>query len=472
MSSERTNGSRPGGLGPQQIRRLLEKAMRLSRADETEAAFTGAEEALTRFAHNRIHQNVAEVDATLEVRAAYGSRVGTVTTNQLTDDGIARAVQQAGELARHLPENPHWPGLPDPQPLPDVPPAYDEAVAQLCGDPEARARAVADVCAEARAAKLLASGAYSAARSEYAVMNSRGLFAYEASTQLDLTFVCEGPERSASSYAHATGWRRGQIDIEALKRQAIRHALSSAQRTPRHIKPGEYPVVLEPYAVLTLLEAMVEDGMGALAVQEGRSWMNHRFGEACLSPRLTILDDAFDPHGFPRAFDYEGVPKQRVPIVLKGVPTSPVYDRVTAAREPGRASTGHAQPYDDEDWDGPLPENLVVEPGEATVAEMMASLKRGLYVTRFWYVRQTSPHNAAVTGTTRDGMWWIEDGELAYPVRDMRFDQELIPALRDIRGVGRDLHTLSGMCGIHRLPALALEGFRFIEVDGGPEVDG
>jgi predicted Zn-dependent protease len=195
--------------------------------------------------------------------------------------------------------------------------------------------------------------------------------------------------------------------------------------------------------------------------------MNDRFGRRCLSPQLTLYDDAFDPDGFPRAFDCEGVPKQRVPIVVNGVPTSPVYDRMTAAREPGRASTGHAQPYDDE-WDGPLPENLCLLPGDKTVEEMVRSVDRGLYVTRFWYVRETTAHDAGVTGTTRDGVWWIERGELAYPVTNMRFDQELVNALRAerVRAVGRERATLSGLSGVHRLPALALDSFRFIEVDG------
>jgi len=460
--SDRTNGLRPTDLGPEKIRVLLERALALSTADETEVTYSGGEEALTRFSRNAIHQNVAEVDATLEIRAALGTRVGSATTNTLTPDGIERAVQQVCELARHLPVNPEWLGLPAPQPLPDAPPTYDEAVAALCADPEARARAVAEICAEAGGNKMLASGAFSTARNEYAILNSKGLFAYAASTSVDLTFVVEQPEFSASSYAHASGWRLGQIDFESLKQQAIRQALAASRRFPRAISPGEYPVVLEPYAVLVLLEAMVEDGMGALAVQEERSWMNHHLGERCMSPKVFITDDALDPEGFPRAFDCEGVPKQRVPIVVGGAPTTPVYDRVTAAREPGRASTGHAQPYDDEDWDGPLPENLIITPGDQTVEAMIRSIDRGLYINRFWYVRQTTPHNAAATGTTRDGVWWIERGELAHPVNDLRFDQELVTALRGVRGVGRDLRTLFGFYGVHRLPALTLESFRFI----------
>ena len=431
--------------------------MRLSEADETEAILSAADEALTRFAHNVIHQNVAEVDATLEVRAAFGTRVGIASTNDLSPAGIERATRQAGEIARHLPENPYWPGFPDPRPLPKVT-AYDQAVVSMT--PELRARLVGDICRAARSSQLLASGGFSTGQEEYAVMNSKGLFAYAPSTPIELTFVMERLEESASAYVSATGWKLGQIDVEGLKRTAIDRAIRD--RRPRAIRAGEYPVVLEPYAAVTLLEALAEDGMGALAVQEDRSWMNGRFGQPCLSPLITITDDALDPKGFPQAFDCEGVPKQRVSIVDRGVPISPVYDRLTAAREAGRASTGHAQPYDD-DWDGPLPENLSIAPGSLSVDEMIRSIDRGLYITRFWYVNLTTAYNCGATGTTRDGVWWIERGELTYPVKNLRFDHELVEAFRHVRGVGREQRTLSGFfSGVHRVPALALDNFRFI----------
>lgn len=447
-------------LGERRAQTILERVMMLSKADETEAALSASTEALTRFARNAIHQNVAEVDALLEVRAAFGARVGVASTNNLSPEGIARAVGTACTIARHVPENPYWPGLPQPQLIPDIL-AFDEAAAALCIAPEARARMVADICRAARSSQLWASGAFSTGWTEYAVMNSKGLFVYAPQTDVDLTFVVEQPSESTSAYAHAAGWRLSQIDIEALKRQAIDRAL--ANRNPRSIAPGEYPVVLEPYAVVSLIEALAEAGMGALAVQEKRSWMNGRIGRKTLSPLISIYDDAFDPEGCPQAFDCEGVPKQLVPIVVKGVPTSPVYDRFTAAREDGRISTGHAQPYD-EDWDGPLPENLSMAAGETSVEDLIGAIDRGLYITRLWYVNLTRPHNCGVTGTTRDGVWWIENGELAYPVANMRIDQEVVKALKHVRGVGRERRTLAGFFGgVHRMPALALDGFRLIE---------
>ena len=453
-----------GLLGERRVEARLKQALACSEADETEVVFSAGSEALTRFAHNTIHQNVAERDASVEVRAALGRRVGRAATNDISPWGIECAVRRACEIARHLPENPDWPGLPGPQLVSTAAAAYDQAVAEMT--PEARARAVGEICRAARGARLFASGAFSTAQGEYAVLNSKGLFAYAPRTETDLTFVVEQPETSASAYAQATGWRLSQINFEALQAKAVRQAL--AGRQPQRVKPDEYPVVLEPYAVLTLLEALAADGMGALAVQEDRSWMNRRLGRPSLSPRLSIYDDAFDPDGLPQAFDCEGVPKQRVPIVVNGVPTSPVYDRFTAAREAGKESTGHAQPYDEEDWDGPLPENLALAPGEMTMGEMIQAVDHGLYVSRLWYVNLLTPHDGGVTGTTRDGVWWIEKGELAQPVENMRFDESLVRALRQVRGVGREQATLAGLYGAHRVPALTLESLRFIDVDDEP----
>jgi predicted Zn-dependent protease len=450
-----------GLLGQAETRRLLSHILCLSQADETEVVLRATHGFLTHFAHNEIRQNVAERDIVLEVRAVRGRSVGAATTNDLSPAGLASVVDHASTIACHLPENPEWPGLAEPQPLPDVL-AYDQAVAAMT--PLARARMTGEICRAAHAEGLLASGALATQQNEYAVMNSNGVFAYAPSTQADLDFVIQVPDKSASAYAHTLGWKLAQIDAESLQAETIQRAL--AARHPRPIRTDAYPVVLEPYAVVGLLEALSWSGMGALSVQEGRSWMNGRLGQRCLSPLISIADDALDPAGFMQAFDCEGVPKQRVAIVTEGVPTSPVYDRLTATREhgAGRRSTGHAQPHD-EDWDGPLPENLALAPGKECVDDMLASLDRGLLVTRLWYVNLTTPHNCAVTGTTRDGVWWVEHGELAYPVANMRFDQELVEAFTHVHSVGCEQRTLSGYFGgYYRVPALALDSFQFIQV--------
>ncbi|MEP7355787.1 MAG: TldD/PmbA family protein [Anaerolineales bacterium] len=454
-----------GLLEAAETRRLLETVLRLSPADETEAVLESSNAALTRFAHNVIHQNVSDRDLSLEVRAVFGRRVAGASTNDLTAGGLEQVVAEACRLAQFASDDADWPGLTTvaesrlASAARENAAPYDPRVAEMSA--QARAQTVAVICETARSQGLLASGALATSAGAFALLNSHGLFAHAPATEINLSFVVEQPETRASAFGHACGWQLEQIDTDRLAEQTVRRSLSS--RWPRPVPPGTYPVVLEPYAVASLLEALAEAGMGALAVQEERSWMNGRLGQPALSPLITITDDAHDPRGVPQAFDCEGVAKQRVAMVQDGVPLTPVYDRLTASREKDRRSTGHAQPSDDEDWDGPLPENLALEPGDSTVDDLIAGISRGLYITRFWYVNLLAAHDCTVTGTTRDGVWWIEDGRLAHPVENLRFDQSLVAALASVRGLGRERSTVAGYFGgTYRVPALALEHFRFI----------
>ena len=441
-------------LGERNVKELLANVLARSPADETEASLSAVDEALTRFANNAIHQNVAESDAVLQVRAVFGRRVGAASTNDFSSASLARLVERACDIARHQPENPDFPGLPFPQPIPQVN-SFDEAIA--AASPEMRARAVADVCKQATAARAVAAGAYSTAAIETAIANSRGVWAYHPSTSVDFTLVVANDEEG-TGYAHGTSWRLDRVNTGALGMEALQKAL--AARAPRTIPPGEYPAIFEPYAMADILENLAADGMGALAVQEGRSWMNGRLGHVALSPSISIWDDGLDPDGEPQPFDCEGVPKRRVDIVRNGIPLEPVYDTHTAAREPGRISTGHAQPVD-EDWDGPMPGNLHLAAGDSTMEAMIQSTDRGLYVTRFWYSNIVAEHDCVLTGMTRDGTFWIERGEVVGPARNLRFTQSLVAALKHVTALGREARPIGGFYGSYRLPAMKVEGFRF-----------
>lgn len=441
-------------LGESRLKNLLETVLALSPADETQASLTTTDEALTRFANNAIHQNVAESDAVLEVRAVFGKRVGTASTNNLSEESIRRILETACEIARHQPENDEFSGLPEPSPVTNVD-SFDEAAAGA--SPELRARAVAAICRAAAEAGGLAAGAYSTSASETAIVNSKGVWAYHPTTSVDLTVVVA--KEAGSGYAHGTSWRLDRVQIERLGQEAVSKAVAASQREAIPLPAGEYTVILEPYAVADIVEQLSSCGMGALAVQEGRSWMNGRMGKALLSPLISIWDDGYDLSGEPQPFDCEGVPKQRVEILRAGAPIGPVYDTHTAARE-GLRSTGHAQPMD-EDWDGPAPSNLHMAAGDSSMEDMIASTERGVYVTRLWYVNALAERHCVLTGMTRDGTFLIERGEIAGPVQNARFTQAMIPALKRVAALGNEARPIGGYYGSHRLPAIKLEGMRF-----------
>jgi PmbA protein len=446
-------------LGEKTVREIVGRVLVRSRADETEVLVFGLEERLTRFANNTIHQNVAETDAAVVVRAAVGRRTGVGMTNDLSDAGLERALETAVQAARLQPEDPHYPGLPDPVPV-EPAPAFDEQTAAYT--PNDRARDVAVVCRRAEEAGVNASGAFRTAVHEFAVANSHGLFAYHPTTIADLTTVVMTDD--SAGYAAGASWKVAEVDVVALGEEAIGRALRS--RNPRPLEPGVYPVVLESYAVGDIVDFIA--GMaGGMAVAEGRSWMTGREeGEAIADPRVSIWDDGRDPAGWPLPFDFEGMPRQRVDIIREGRVGRPVYDRRWAALT-GKAPTGHALPAANpfSPWltasAGPAALHPVMGPGEHTVEEMIASTDYGLYVTRFHYTRVVHPRQAVITGMTRDGTFLIERGEITMPVRNLRFTQSYVEALANVEMVGRRVHCERPDFTVVRAPALKISAFHF-----------
>ncbi len=443
-------------IGPERAKQLLHTALRISKAEQTEVMLSAQDLELTRFANNLIHQNVAESDVTLTLRAVMGKRQGTATTNNLSEDGIARASDAACAAALRQPEDPHFAGLAEPL-NPRAVHAFDDDTAAFA--PEERAQAVGVVCSKAKAKGLNASGAYRTGAQEVAVANSLGVLAYHPVTLAD--FIVTVMSEDSASRAQASAWKVSEINPEAVGDEALNKALHG--RHPRKIEPGEYTVVVDPYVTYDLVGMLAWVGVSALAVQEGRSWMNDRMGQQAMSPLVSIWDDGCDPLGSPQPFDFEGVPKQRVDIVKNGVVGQPVYDTPTARKE-GIASTGHALPAAQAAW-GPMALNLFMAPGDKSLDEMIKSTARGLYITSFWYTRPMHPRECLITGMTRDGVWLIENGELTTPVKNLRFTQSYVQALANVEMVGREACLfIKEFGGAARVPALKIRGFNFTGV--------
>ena len=190
--------------------------------------------------------------------------------------------------------------------------------------------------------------------------------------------------------------------------------------------------------------------------------MNGRLGQRVMADSVHIIDDGPNPHGIPWPFDFEGVPKKAIPIVSEGVAMTPVYDSYTAGREAGKQSTGHASPPSPQGRFGPVPMNLFFRPGTTSLDAMIRSTKLGLYITRFWYTRTVHPRDAVVTGMTRDGTFVIRNGEIAHPIKSLRFTQSYVEALKYTEAIGTSPRLLrSGFGGGTSVPAVKLARFRF-----------
>jgi PmbA protein len=254
-----------------------------------------------------------------------------------------------------------------------------------------------------------------------------------AQEMTDATALVVAADEDGSGYAEHTAWRAGEIDPRLVAREAAEKARRT--KAAGEAEAGVYRAVLEPYAFADLLDYFSHDSFGALGLLEERSYFTGRLGEQVFDEKISIVDDALDSRGLPKAFDFEGTPKQRVQLVENGVACGVVWDRATAAQSQDGETTGHAPPAELRDW-GPLPSALSVQPGDAeSVEELAERVGDGLYVTRLHYLGVVHPREGIITGMTRDGTFRIRDGKIAEPLVNLRFTIAVPDFLRDVLGL-------------------------------------
>ncbi len=437
-----------------QVEAICHLVLEEATTDQVEVLVNAGESALTRYADNRIHQNVAETGSAISIRAVQGQRLGVCSTNDPRPEALRAALAKATELAAIAPENPEFPGLPS---APRPQPGPDPVAATINSTPEERGKAVREVLEVAAGDSLTASGALETTYTHLAVANSEGAFAYGEFTRSSMSAVMETEDSAGRAEAHAADV--SAIDARALATIAAGKALAS--RDPRSLEPGRYTVVLEPLAVADMIFWLGLYGCNALAYQDKRSFLCEKLGQKIASEKISLGDDGLDPRGLPMTFDFEGVPKQPVELISKGVAMGMVHDSRTAAHaDPPVTSTGHALPAPNP-W-GPVPTNMFLRPGEATVADMLRSVDRGLLVTRFHYTNIIHPINTVFTGMTRDGTFLIEEGEIVAGVHNLRFTQSILEALGNVKMVGSE----GVQCEYAWCPPLLVEGFSFTGVSG------
>jgi PmbA protein len=416
---------------------------------EAEVTVTESATALTRFANSAIHQNVADRTLRLRLRVVRDGRSGVAEMQDAGDQAEATLVRSAEAIRSHSPLG---------EPVHPIPPdggadtehGYSEATEAVT--PEERADAAAGICAAANALGQKAYGTFETAVAAVAMVSTAGLRRAARRSVAELIAVCRGADGSAYGARHAadaTG-----IDVAALAGEVTDRC--ARNQGAAATEPGVYEVVLSPYAVGEMLQYLGLVGLGGLAVLEQRSFM--RFGEQLMSETVTLADDVRRPEAAPLPFDGEGATTRPVTIIERGVCTAVVHDSVTAARA-GVPTTGHSLPQPNSD--GPFPRYLTLSGGDADVDSMIAACRRGLLVTRFWYVRPVHPLKTIITGMTRDGTFLIENGRIVRPVRDLRFTQSIVDALSDVRSIGTDQLSTRGYFGATLAPWLHLGRFAF-----------
>lgn len=405
-----------------EARALLSKVIKLSVADECNASLNGSNAGNIRFALNNVSTSGIVSNIGLAVQVAFGKRTGVATINEFDDDSLERVVRRAEALAKLAPENDEY--MPELGPQVYKPsPTYVQSTADI--SPEYRAQLAADSIGPCKANDLIAAGFLQDSAGFNAFMNSKGNFGYQQNT--DVNYTCT----VRTSDGHGSGWvTRNVEDVNKFDtKEAIQVAVSKAKGSAgaKALEPGKYTVILEPAAAAGLISFMMF-GFDARQADEGRSFLTkkgggNKLGEQVFDPKVTILADPWneDAPAFP--WDGENIPRTAHPIIEKGVVRHLEYSRYWAAKQglPMKAGVG----------------NLLMAGGTKSTAELIKGTAKGILVTRTWYIRLVDPQTVMLTGLTRDGTFYIENGEIKYPIKNFRFNESPVIMLNNVEELGK-----------------------------------
>jgi len=463
-------------LTREQAADTFDRIRKLSTADEVEVLFSGGRFALTRFANNTIHQNVADENHMVSVRTVFGGRTARASTNKFDDDSLRRVVESSEALAKV--QHPD----PDLLPMPDscdaagradegvrstqVPSRHFAVTAAIT--PQLRAEGVKRIVEVAQKHNLTTAGIFSSSESVEGIFNSRGLSDWHTQTLAEVSITMLSGDSS--------GWQKANspdiahLDPLGLAKTAANKALDSAH--PAEIPTGKYTVILEPAAVLDIVGFMFWDYSGT-AILDERSFLTGRIGTQLFGGNISIWDDVTHPlqTGYP--FDGEGIRRLRVPLVENGVVKRVVYARGTAARMKNSEykdkvgpveATGHGFALPNEMGEMPLNIVFAAPQNPQTLAQMIASTERGVLVTRLWYIREVDPYEKIVTGMTRDGTFLVENGKVQRGLRNFRFNQSVIQMLSEVEAMSVPVRSSGEESFDMVVPAMKIRDFNFTEV--------
>jgi predicted Zn-dependent protease len=413
----------------EQAKALVDRALGFSKAEETQVTLTGGDRANARFARNSVTTSGASSGYSLAITARFGQRSGSVTASEFGDATLERAARNAEEIARLSPENPEAMPLLGAQTYATVQTFFEDAAGAT---PEWRAGAVKAALDAAKERAVDAAGYVETSAQIQAVATSKGQFGYGRFTAADYNLTARTTDGTGSGWASKSYNELRLLQPKTLAAAAIDKAARS--QSPAAIEPGKYTVVLEPAAMADVI-ANLAFAADARQADEGRSFFSKkgggtRIGEQIVGDKVTLYSDPAHPTAPTLPFDGQGLPRQRIDWIGKGVLKNLSYSRYWAQKQ-GKTAT-------------PQPGNLIMEGGTATMADLIAGVERGVLVTRFWYIRSLDPQTLLVTGLTRDGLFLIEKGKVTRPVKNMRWNESPIFALNNLDAMTAAERAVSG----------------------------
>ncbi|WP_019039664.1 TldD/PmbA family protein [Psychroflexus tropicus] len=424
----------------EEAKQIMERALSFSTADACVINMGGSESGNIRYARNTVSTSGHRSNQTLAVEASFGKKSGTATIDEFDDESLKSVVQRAEELAKLSPENPEF--------MPPLgPQTYDESVSFVEAtaniQPEFRAEVAAKSINPASKQDVTAAGFLDDSYGFSAMMNSNGLFAYNKSTNVDFTVTMRTNDGTGSGWVTRDYNDVNKFNPEEAAKVAIDKAVMSKEA--RAIEPGKYTVILEPAASVDLLRNM-SGAFNARTADEGRSFMSKddgtKMGEKIVDERVNVWSDPLHPDVPTSTWNGEGMPLKKMKWIENGVVKNLAYSRYWADQK-------GVDPV-------PFPSNFIMQGGDATRDELIKSTKRGILITRLWYIRSVDPQTLLYTGLTRDGTFYIENGKIRYPVKNFRFNESPIIMLNNLEALGEQVRINGNL-----IPYMKVRDFTF-----------
>lgn len=424
-----------------ECREILQKVLSYSKADEAEANFNGGTSGNIRYARNSVSTSGIIRNESLVVQSSFGKKTGTATINEFDDASLQKVVRRSEELAQLAPENPEYVGFLGPQKYLESN-TYFDSTANIT--PDYRAQAAAASITRSKAKDLTAAGFLQDNAGYQAMMNTKGLFAYNQATGVNFTVTVRTADGKGSGWVTRDYNDVSKLDTGMASQIAIDKAVMSQEA--KAVEPGKYTVILEPAASIGLLQNMI-GSFGARQADEGRSFLakkggGNKLGEKIVDERVNLYSDPTNPEVPSQTWAGDGQPRKKIYWIKNGVVQNMFYSRYWA-QEKG------VEPM-------PFPSNGIMEGGTASIDDMIKSTKRGILVTRTWYIRSVDPQTLLYTGLTRDGTFFIEDGKIAYPVKNFRFNESPVIMLNNLEALGKPQRINGNL-----IPPMKIRDFTF-----------
>lgn len=435
----------------QEARQIIDRIVALSKADSVVVILNGGTTAHLRFANNSPSTSGSAENATVSITSTFGRKSGAVGLNQTDETSLQEGVRRSEELARLSPEDPEFMPPLGPQRYQDVR-AFDKTIAE--NGPEFMADAAAECIRQAMDRDLVATGFLQSTAGWSALGNSAGLFGYHQATSLYFSETVRTPGGDGSGWVSAASHQASDLRFQALARVAVEKA--GLSKNPRPLAPGKYVTILEPSCVADLLQGMVSS-LNARSADEGRSFFSkreggNRLGEQIFPGNVNIYSDPTDPQAPGTRWGAGGLPQRRIEWVRDGVLSNLNYTRYWAEKQKATPTPGAS--------------NLIFKGEDGSLEDLIRSTKQGVLVTSIWYIRSVDPRSMLLTGLTRDGVFWIENGKIAYPVNNFRWNDSPISVLKNIDAMSRSLRVPPRESRSPNVvvPALRVKEFNFSSV--------